>query len=218
VKFANSKTPKIQKPIIAALTIIEVIVLIAVIALLVGLILPEFATYHIGPSYNCLSNLNQIGLACRTWEGDHSDRFPMWVPASEGGAMGSTDAFRYFTVMSNEISGPKILACPQDQRKSAPAFEKIGNANVSYFVGLDADEKFPTRILAGDRNLLTNGVAVHPGLTAITTNQAVSFSGQIHKFSGNFVLADGSARYVTNSDLQTLFQNTGLATNRLAMP
>jgi len=62
---------------------------------------------------------------------------------------------------------PKFLVCPADKRKPATNFPSLTIQNVSYFLGLDADESRPQMTLAGDRNLTTNGVPVGPGLVEI---------------------------------------------------
>lgn len=202
-----------------ALTLIEVLVIVAVIFLLAAVLLLRSArSYAIAYHVSCQNNLKMIGLACLTWEGDHGDRYPMAVPVREGGSQGSVDAFRTFQVMSNEIGNPIVLICPSDNRRPASDFTPMSNTNLSYFAGLDADECFPVMPLAGDRNLFTNGIAVRPGLAAIQKNTPLSWSAAIHKFSGNLCLADGSVSNLDAKGLNDAFAKTGLALNRLAVP
>jgi hypothetical protein len=169
----------------------------------------------------CSNFLKEVGFACREWEGDHDDKNPMSVSITNGGSMewlAGTNMFKHFQIMSNEISSPFVLACPSDDRKPANDFATLSNSNISYFVGLDADETLPAMILAGDRNLVTNGVEVVPGLVVITPNTTVGWSGKMHKFAGNFGLADGSVQQSTSAVLQTYFSRTGTNVNRLAVP
>ncbi len=145
----------------------------------------------------------------------------MCVPTNQHGSMeysAGSGMFHHYQVMSNEINNPKILVCPSDKRKEAADFEKINNSNLSYFVGLDADEQFPSFILSGDRNLMTNGVAVGPGLVAITSNQPVAWSKQMHNLCGNIGLADGSVQQTSSASLASLFQQTHTNVTRLAVP
>src|ERR1019366_4277346 len=82
--------------------------------------------------------------------------------------------FPMFFVMSNELNTPKILYCPseyQTARNQATTWMPslasnplnltfyANDKNVSYFVGVDADENFPQMFLVGDHNmgLLNNG-------------------------------------------------------------
>ncbi len=82
---------------------------------------------------NCVNNLKQDGLAFRLWEGDNGDKYPMAVSTNKNGTMEyGGDVFHHFQVMSNELSTPKILACPADNRTAAATFAGLKNQNVSY--------------------------------------------------------------------------------------
>jgi prepilin-type N-terminal cleavage/methylation domain-containing protein len=206
----------------AALTLTEVLVVLAVIGMLAMLILPLLAKRMAKSSRpNCQNNLKQIGLAFRTWEGDHGDRYPMSVPTAEGGSMealAGTNLFRHFQVMGDQLNNPKILICPADDRGSASNFTTLQNSNLSYFIGLDADETQPAGILSGDRNLITNGVPVVAGLVLVRSSDALNWSAKMHNWAGNIGLADGSVQSTTKAEVQKLFQNAGTNVTRLAVP
>ena len=71
----------------AALTLAEVVVVIAVLAVLAMLLLPRFdGGPHHAMRINCVSNLKQIGLSFRLWEGDNGDKYPMSVSVTNGGS------------------------------------------------------------------------------------------------------------------------------------
>jgi hypothetical protein len=122
--------------------------------------------------------------------------------------------------MSNELSTPRILNCPSDaNRTRATNFTSdLVDSKVSYFVGLDAGKTNAAMLLAGDRNLTTNGVPVESGLLTLTTNSLAAWTSQIHRKNGNVGLANGSVQQVTTSGLQKLIANTGVTTNRLVLP
>ena len=128
------------------------------------------------------------------------------------------EVFRHFRAMSNELSTPKVLVCPADNRKAARSFAALSNVNLSYFVSLNATDTFPQLWLAGDRNLMTNGVPVGSGLLVLTTNVTLGWTAAMHKNAGNVVLGDGSVQGDTNARLQRQAANTQVETNRLLIP
>jgi prepilin-type processing-associated H-X9-DG protein len=218
---------------IRAFTLIEALALIAVLLLLAAFLLPAIAKQRARSSLNCcINNLRQINRAFRIWEGDNGDRYPMQVSTSEGGSMewiGGPNAWRHFEVMSNELNTPKILVCPCDRagsRTVAAYFGKSGisgqvpftnNLNLSYFVGADAVETNTNMFLAGDRSI-TKDTPVKYGMLTLTTNAPAGWTDQMHGQQGNIAFADGSVRVLNTSALRDAIRNTGVATNRLAMP
>lgn len=204
-------------------TLIALLVIIAVLAILAAMLLPALAKAKTKASrINCVNNLKQCGLAFRIWEGDNGDQMPMVVPMEKGGTMEcvtGADTFRHFQVMSNELSTPKILVCPNDTRTAAPNFIRMSNKNVSYFVGLDAKDEFPQRFLAGDRNL-TGPSAPENGILKLVPGDAVSWTSAIHVNQGNIGLADGSVQQYSNTGLRQALKNSGDPTNtwRISLP
>jgi hypothetical protein len=129
------------------------------------------------------------------------------------------DTFRHFQVMSNELSTPKVLICPQDVRIAAANFVHLKNQNVSYFVGLDARDEFPQSFLVGDRNITGENKSEN-GILKLVPGRSASWTETMHVNSGNVGLADGSVQRLSNSGLQNALQNSGDPTNiwRISLP
>ncbi|HEU5124056.1 MAG TPA: type II secretion system protein [Verrucomicrobiae bacterium] len=204
-----------------AFTLFEVLIVIAVLIFFAALILPALHKAGSNKRISCVNNLKQVGLAYRVWSGDNGDKYPMAVSTNQGGSMERAlagDVVLTFQVMSNELSTPKILVCPNDvQRKSGTNFTDLTKANISYFVGVDAVETNASMWLGGDRNM-TTGEGTSSDLKNITTNQAVRWTGEIHKNAGNILMADASVQQLSSSGLRGALTKTGIETNRLAFP
>lgn len=206
-----------------AFTLKDLLVVLLVVGLLASLLLPWLVRARTrARSICCDCNLKQIGLGFKQWALDHTNSYPMTLSTNFGGTkelIPSGGAIRHFEVMSNELNTPFILACPSDTaRKAAHSFDStLGNSNLSYFVGVDADDTNPQMFLAGGRNI-TNRLGLQSGLVVWTTNELVGWTHQLHNRQGNVALADGSVQGFSNSRLREALRNTGVATNRLLMP
>ena len=215
-----------------ALTLTEVLVSVAVVCVLTGVAYlafhrpkPVHRIVHQNQSseIQCVNNLKQIGLAFRIWEGDNGDKLPMRVPAKKGGAMEPAlrgNVAPVFQVMSNELATPKILVCPADADHLIAENFTAGfdNSTVSYFAGVDARDDKPAMFVAGDDNFAISGRPVKSGLLLLASNAPVSWTATRHVNRGNIGLADGSVQTTTSSFLRQLLVQTGVATNRLALP
>ena len=205
-----------------ALTLTEVLVVVVIVGVLACFLLPALATARKkAQKINCNNYLKQIGLGFHIWESDHTNLYPMSISTNLGGTLeyvARGETFRHFQVMSNELVTPYILVCPADVRPRAKDFgSTFRNTNVSYFVGVDADDSRPQDLLSGDRNIV-GGTKLANGILEITTNQLVGWSSEMHDGVGNIGLADGSVQTVSITGFAELIQQTGVATNRLAIP
>lgn len=220
---------------IRAFSALELIFVIATIALLVALFLPGLMKPRvIGCRINCVNNLKQVGLAFRCWSLDNNDLNPMQISVTNGGTMELVGkaTWVHFLVMSNELHTPKVLLCPEERdptRVTASTFSPnaasnaysrpfTGDNNISYFVGVDATDVAPQMFLTGDWSLSVDGVPAKRGLLNVTTNQSLGWNKPRHNGGGNIGLADGSVHQFKAPMLNTALRNTGITTNRLSIP
>jgi prepilin-type N-terminal cleavage/methylation domain-containing protein/prepilin-type processing-associated H-X9-DG protein len=231
MKLAGSRQPQ-------GLTLVEVIVVLAVIVILFGLMVPASGSRPKVKArrIQCVNNLKNIGLAMRIFSTEHTN-FPMVVPVSQGGARELTDdagqLWQIYLRLTNELITPKILWCPSDERRrAAAAFNpsprasettpSFGNQHISYFLGPNATDDQPQTILAGDRNLTNETGVLGPGRHVLVTGSKLGFDDQIHQNAGNILLGDGSVQQLTSGRLRDQFRdaltNSGLATNVWLFP
>jgi prepilin-type processing-associated H-X9-DG protein len=208
-------------------TRVELLVIIGVLALLAAMVFPALnAAKANAQRINCVNNLKQIGLAFRVWEGDHYDKYPMEVYTTNQAMMklvGSGNVHLLWRTISclqstNEyyLSTPKNLYCPADTtRMAATNFMDFSDANISYFLSLDAVERYPQMILDGDDNLVVDGVRVKPGILNLWTNSSIAWTKERHRFNGNIGLADGSVQQTTSAGLNSavVSSTSGVPTN-----
>jgi prepilin-type N-terminal cleavage/methylation domain-containing protein/prepilin-type processing-associated H-X9-DG protein len=240
-----------------AFTLIELIVVVAILAMLAASLLPALAgTRPRGQHLACTNNLKQVGLAFRTWAIDHNGNMPMQVAYVMGGdsddvgfrvlsysqksspTSGSRGVSMMLLRMTNELSTPKVLYCPAEYESSVrqaattfagnnigkpSAIPFINDLNVSYFIGVDAQETYPRMFLTGDHNL--GGNANPPTLpylaapstgtpfvslgTNFNANAGPAWMNNMHTQRGNVGMADGSVEWFNRSELQDALRYSG---------
>jgi prepilin-type N-terminal cleavage/methylation domain-containing protein/prepilin-type processing-associated H-X9-DG protein len=112
-----------------AFTLVELIAVIALLAILVGLTIPEFhRLVERARSTACSANLRNIGMAVRNYINDHDGTFPVIetnpenpVYPDEVEARGMLETLENYGVTS------KVLMCPSD-RRGADYFAQRGTS------------------------------------------------------------------------------------------
>ncbi|MBW8865539.1 MAG: prepilin-type N-terminal cleavage/methylation domain-containing protein, partial [Verrucomicrobia bacterium] len=179
-------------------TLVELLVVIAIIAILAALLLPALSASQMrARRIMCESNLHQVGIAFQSFAHDHNSKFPMAVPAGDGGSREFVEngylmdgdfyfTYRHFQALAGTLENPKVLTCPADTRLPAGNFDALQNTNISYFVGVDADYSKPMSILAGDGNLIGAGTLLREAVGA-----KLQWTAAQHRFKGNVLFSDG---------------------------
>ena len=219
-------------------TLTELLVVIVVIVVLVGMVIPFTSGNRPKASrIQCVNNLKNVGLALRIFAAEHAGTFPAALSATNGGFQeplaDANQLWRHWLVVTSQLASPKLLLCPADKRRVAAAafapatnlpsqFVFSGNHQLSYFLGLNATEMKPASILAGDRNLTTNGTPVAPGRHVFPAGTRFGFTAELHNQSGNVLLGDGSVQQVSSGRLNEQFLDalkaTGLTNDVWVVP
>ena len=179
-------------------SLVELLVVIGIIAILAALLLPALnGGKKRAQRIVCENHLRQLGLAFQMFAHDHNSKFPMQVPASDGGSQEFAEngylvngnfyfGYRHFQSLAGVLETPKLLICPADTRTVATNFAALQNANISYFIGVDADYSKPMSLLAGDGNISSPQT-----LLRAAAGGALVWTATQHHFKGNVLFADG---------------------------
>ena len=122
-------------------TLVELLVVLAIIGVLAGLLLPVISkAKEAGRATACLSNLRQIGIALQLYTQDNNNHLPvMRDRLFETNAPPSTNVLPGVdVVLSNYLGAVQVLRCPSDRKQ---IFEQTGSSYAwnSLLNGQDAE-------------------------------------------------------------------------------
>lgn len=162
-----------------AFTLVELLIVIAIIAILAALLLPTLErTRARARRVQCVSQLRQIGLAFQSFSHDHNSQFPMKLSTNLGGSKEFADAYRHFQALATHLLNPTPLKCPVDLRRTpATNFTHLHDGNVSYFVNAECEPGDSQSILSGDANL--------------AQARTLAWNAEMHHLAGNVLFGDG---------------------------
>jgi len=225
-----------------AFTLLELFVVIALVALIAGLI-PASITRSKPKAQRikCSSNLKQIALSFKMYAGDHNERFPWESPDGQSASTAKQMVWQYFNTLSNELGSAKLLMCPGDitRLENRASDFTVGpeglsnptnkNSAVSYFLGVFASSNQSNALLTGDRNLapdekapLYHSRAAQPVDIPASAVWSPLPNQKHHDNAGNYALADGSVQQASNARLQEALRlardSYGTNANRFLFP
>jgi prepilin-type N-terminal cleavage/methylation domain-containing protein len=199
-----------------AFTLLELLCVIAIIAILAALLLPALERgYSRAKRAACASNLKQTGTALHAWAHDHNDLFPMQVSTNQRGTLEFAEqgrvnpdvafTFRHFQALSNELVTAKVLVCPADRRRVAASdVASLRNENVSYWINPGAAFGGTDSPVAGDRNVRTSG-RTEWTFIQFGSSDVVEFSADLHGHRGNVLFGDAHVDVLDSAALRMAF-------------
>jgi prepilin-type processing-associated H-X9-DG protein len=200
-----------QVPLLA-FQCIDLLAAVGTVVLLLLTVVPVLA--NIAPRAEriaCMSNLRLISRGFYQWSTEHGGQLPWWLHQVQGGTRGHLnyhDLWFQYSSLSNLLDSPRLIADPGDERRNVRvasfwdnrpngglANPGYRNNSVSYFLGIHAVDIYPKSIVAGDRNMSTDGpggcVSQINTLWNITV-QGVGWTNSVHGRLGNIAFMDGS--------------------------
>ena len=222
-----------------AFTRTELLATCAALFLIATIVLPALAvTKSDSGRMVCFNNLRLMGRGVITWAADHNQQFSWrsW-PLSEGGSQQPRPGIAWleYSVLSNELVTPTILACPSDTGvRRARIFDTDPNGGfstptyrnnaVSYPLHLDGSMDAPHSWLSGDRNLQADGVS--GGCSAGVTSahliwasiapdySSLRWTNAVHGTDlGHVLTTDGAVEFTSSARMREIILRQEIADN-----
>lgn len=223
-----------------ALTQFEVVVCVIITIFLITMLLRFLWEVHAdsrqrAQGITCVNNLKQLNVASRIWETDTANEFISTSTSSVAGLTPGQNAWVNFIGISNLPASSKFLHCPADTETQAISTLDI---KFSYFLNLDKRKTWPQKVLFGDGNLTAGervfgltrpvdsmgipgdaDIPLKSGVWEFSTNMPLAWTVDRHGyFFGNVAFGDGHVAKTYGYGLDQALQQSGLTTNRLAIP
>jgi prepilin-type N-terminal cleavage/methylation domain-containing protein len=168
-----------------AFTLMELLLVIALIATLAGLLLPALGrAREAGRATACLSNLRQAGIALQLYTQDHNNRLPFMRDQS---LTVTNELPGPDQVLSNYLGNVRVLRCPSDFQR---LFETTGSSYSwnNLLNGQNADR------------LTVLGMNFNPHQIPLMFDKDKFHAARGEKKAQNFLYADGHIKNLLTID------------------
>jgi len=194
-----------------AFTLIEILVVIAIIALLAAILFPVFSRARENArSKNCLSNERQIAMALITYKQDNDRRFP---PPNAPGVDGWA---AHLSLNANQV-----FQCPSEEGDDSAGFTDYW-LNAELLGMHDVRMRYPSNtILIGDGNAGSPGyvLGAENDATSVPPILAWEASGDYatrHLGGANYAFADGHVKWLNPDSIDV--ENAASSDNFAFLP
>jgi type II secretory pathway pseudopilin PulG len=205
------------------LTLIEILVILAVLAIALAMILPMQSRPDRNPLAACLNHTKQIDLAFLMYAEDNNHKFPIRTSITNGGTMeflARNQTFPHYQRLSGFIFDFGVFVCPSDKtRQAASSYVTLTDTNLSYFLNADFPINNPSQsVLCGDRALQVNRQPINHGTLTFATNSVIAWTSELHPRRSALGFLDGHSEGPLTTDLNSIFQRQAIAAMRLSVP
>jgi general secretion pathway protein G len=210
-------------------TLVELLTVIAIIAVLAGILFPVFANAkNAAKKTQCISNLRQIGSAIGLYMNDYDDVFPHALDASDKWTPQIWDMHPEFReripsmpllheVLQTYLKSKEIFRCPADtgtevldshlRERFVTSPSLYATYGSSYFFRTEIAFKYFTQTrfkLPSDVNVLFDGAGHwHGGVRALSANDSFDqYQRLVGRFRYNTLFGDFHARSLNYDQLQ----------------
>ena len=170
-----------------AFTLVELLIVLAIIGLLASLLLPGLlAATGRARSTACLSNLRQVGVSLRLYLDESQEHFP--IMQNRGRNLPTPPGTGILEVLGPKLGNPQVLKCPSDRQGW---YEDTGS---SYFWNFLLNGQPASALKVMGLSVLENGIAVF-------SDQADFHAARGPGKGKNHLYADGAVKTTFTVDL-----------------
>ena len=186
-KFFTTQNP--------SFTLIEMLVVIAIIGILAGMLLPALGrAREKGRRASCISNVREIGKSIQMYSSDYSDR----TPALPTALPAACTVWTNLGLTQGYLQSPKVLKCPSTTKVAASTWSSGSDStNVNYaYQGASANGSVNMIFLADPNDILiwdqrvVGSVAGSNSTTAFPTGDVWSATSPHAGSGGNVLFGD----------------------------